>query len=207
MKRVIATMFLALAALMLGTEIAFAAEQATEIPLGSVYTTTRQKEVKDAESALRDDAQPYGEFSGRPVIFLVNGQDFRDAVKASRPYLELQGGGKDPRAGVQTGEQVWLGACLGCDGSMPPAFRVQSVETHGRKIRVRFASIEREKSTDDKHPYLLWAPLGKLPAGEYELEMFDTAKKKLTAALGQAEGRIAVRRRPARATAHDNCQA
>jgi hypothetical protein len=63
---------------------------------------------------------------------------------------------------------------------MPPAFRVLSVEINGTKIRVNYESITRELSTGDEHPYLLWAPLGKLAAGEYTLELFDTATKKLT---------------------------
>jgi hypothetical protein len=54
MKHVIATMFIGIAALMLGTEIAFAAEKATELPLGSVYTTTRQKNVKDAGKGVAE---------------------------------------------------------------------------------------------------------------------------------------------------------
>jgi hypothetical protein len=36
------------------------------------------------------------------------------------------------------------------------------------------------KVTGDEHPYLLWAPLGRLPAGEYELELFDNVAKKVT---------------------------
>jgi hypothetical protein len=70
-----------------------------------------------------------------------------------------------------------------------PAFRIQFVEIVGKKIRVRFASIERELSAGDEPPYLLWAPLGKLPSGEDPQELYDTATKKLTASrIGRVVG-------------------
>jgi hypothetical protein len=159
-----------------------AADEDAKIPLGSVYTTTGQQDTKDAGIELRNAPQPFGEFSGLPVVFLVNGKDFLAAVKASRPFLELGVNGKAPapKAESKSSGTIWVGACLGSDGSVPPAYRLHAVEIKGKKIRVTYAFIEREISTGDEHPYLLWAPLGKLPAGEYTLELYDTTTKKVT---------------------------
>jgi hypothetical protein len=116
------------------------------------------------------------------VIFLVNGKDFFSAVKASRPFFEFRGDeAKEPKAESKADEQNWVGACMGIDGSSPPAFRVQSVEIGGKKIRVTYESIKRDISTADEHLYMLLAPLGKLPAGEYTLELYESTAKKVTA--------------------------
>jgi hypothetical protein len=173
---------LAVAVVWAGIRLGEAAGQDRKVLLGSVYTTTGQKDAKDAAAEFRDEAQPYGVFSGLPQVFLVNGNDFRAAVKASRPFLEDTGGGKTPapKAESKAGGPQWVGACLGSDGSMPPAFRVLSVETSGTKIRITYESIRRNESTSDEHPYLLWAPLGKLNAGEYRLELYDTTVKRVT---------------------------
>jgi hypothetical protein len=38
---------------------------------------------------------------------------------------------------------------------------------------------KRETTTLDQHPYYLWAPLGKLPRGEYVLELFDSDRNRV----------------------------
>ena len=48
-------------------------------------------------------------------------------------------------------------------------------------MRINYESTKSEISTGDVHLYLLWAPIGKLAAGEYTLELYDTAAKKVTA--------------------------
>jgi hypothetical protein len=160
-----------------------AAGENKKIPLSSVYTTTGQKDTRDAVVELREVSEPFGEFSGLPVIFLVNGKDFLAAVKVSRPFLEFRGDGKkpDPKAESKATGLNWVGACMGSEGSLPPAFRVLAVEIEGKKIRVTYESIKNDLSSGDEHPYLLWAPLGKLSAGEYTLELYDATVKKVTA--------------------------
>jgi hypothetical protein len=182
MKRSSLLVLAAVAVVWIRIGVGDAAEQDRKIPLGSVYTTTGQKDAKDAAAEFRDEAQPYGVCSGLPRVFLVNGNDFRAAVKASRPFLEDADDGKKPAPKTESkaGGPHWVGACLGSDGSLPPAFRVLSVEISGTTIRVTYESIQRNESTNDEHPYLLWAPLGNLTAGEYTLELYDTTAKKVT---------------------------
>src|SRR3954447_18645958 len=95
-----------------------------KIPLDAVYTTTRQKDAKDAVAQWKDVPTPYfGKWIlGDPVIFLLNGKDFRAAFQRSRPFLQLQGDARPPapNAGCKSGQQAWVGAYLGSAGSIPP---------------------------------------------------------------------------------------
>lgn len=174
-----------------GIESGVAADDAKKIPLASVYTTTRQKDTKDARAELKDVPVPidvpqpiFGErIGGKPAIFLVNGKDFPAAVKVSRSFLQLEGDDKapDPNAETKAGDQNWVGAYLGNQGSLPPGFRVLSVEIDGKKVLVTYETITRNKTTKDYYTYIVWAPLGKLSCGEYTLELYDAAAKKVTA--------------------------
>jgi hypothetical protein len=162
-----------------------AADGVKKIPLDSVYTTTRQKDTKDALTQLKNLPQPIWEkpIPSEPMIFLVNGKDFLAAVKASRLFLQPQGDAKAPGPNAETkaGEQSWVGAHLGVKGSQPPAYRLLSVEIECRKVRITYGTIKSGGSTLDYYSYLVWAPLGKLPAGEYTLELCDAAAEKVTA--------------------------
>jgi hypothetical protein len=178
-------LLLCLGILLVGIGSGFAAAQGKKIPLDSVYTTTRQKDTKDALAQLKDFPKPtFGKtIAGQRVLFLINGKDFPAAVKASRPFLQLEGDAKapGPKAETKAGEQNWVGGYLGSTGSQPPAYRVLSVEVKGRKVRVTYETVKSGGSTLDYHSYLVWAPLGKLTAGEYTLELYDAAAKKVTA--------------------------
>jgi hypothetical protein len=192
MKPSIVPLLLCLGTLLVGIGSGFAADFAVDdgkkIPLGSVYTTTRQKDTKDAALAqLKDLPRPiFGKvLAGERVIFLVNGKDFPTAVKASRQFLPPKGDAKaaDPTAETKADEQNWVGAYLGSTGSQPPAYRVLSVEVEGRKrkVRVTYEPLKNGGTTLDYYSYLVWAPLGKLSAGEYRLELYDAAAKKVMA--------------------------
>jgi len=171
--------------LVVGMGLGFAADDARKIPLDSVYTTTRQKDTKDALAQLKDFPPPiFGEpIAGGRVIFLVNGKDFPAAVKASRQFLQRGADAKAPAPNAETkaGEPNWVGAHLGSTGSRPPAYRVRSVEVDGRKVRVTYETVKGGGSTLDLKAYLVWAPLGKLTPGEYTLELYDGAAEKVTA--------------------------
>ena len=182
MNRSLVVVLTGLAIILFEVTLGTAADEVKKIPLGSVYSSTGQKDTKDGVE-LREVPDAFGNFSGRSVIFLVNGKDFLTAVKASRPFFEFRGDGKaqEPKAESKAGEQNWVGACMGSEGSSPPAFRVQSVEIGGKKIRVTYEDMKRDLSTADEHLYMLFAPLGKLPAGEYTLELYESTAKKVTA--------------------------
>jgi hypothetical protein len=186
MKPSLVPLLIGLGIMPFGIRLGFAADDAKKIPLDSVYTTTRQTDAKDALPQLKDFPQPNLEgksIAGKPVIFLVNGKDFPAAVKASGPFIPLDGDAKtpDPKTETKAGEHHWVGAYLGSNGSSPPAYRVQSVEIDGTKVRVTYETIKRNSSTLDYWSYFVWAPLGTLSPGEYTLELYDVGAGKVTA--------------------------
>lgn len=161
---------------------AVAADEVKQIPLGAIYTTTHQKETRDLWTHLKD--LPPGGVYGEPlrserVVFLVNGKELNEAVRASRSFLVPADKAEAP---AQTnGEDIWVGAHIGSRGSQPPAYRVLAVEVEGRTVRVIYETVKTTWSTMDYYSYLVWAPLGSLPAGDYRLELYDVAIKKVTA--------------------------
>jgi hypothetical protein len=184
-ERLAVPVFAGVAILLFGICLGAFAGENKQIPLGSIYTTTGQKDTKDAAAELKNVPQPHysGLVTGAPVIFLVNGKDFGAAYQGSRRSFQVEGDPKAaaPKAVSKAGELNWVGAFLGSDGSSPPAYRVLSVAIQGRKVRVTYETIKRVISTGDEHPYLLWAPLGKLSPGEYTLELYEATTQKVTA--------------------------
>jgi len=182
MKLSIMSLLVGLGSILFGFGPGFAADDARKIPLDLVYTTTRQKDTKDALPHLRGFPKP--NFSGnllpgKPVIFMVNGKDFPAALRASRRFVLPEADTKAPQ--LQAGEPSWVCAYLGSTGSIPPAYRVQSVEIDGTKVRITYKTLARSSSSLDYFSYFVWAPLGKLPAGDYTLELYDAAAKQVTA--------------------------
>jgi len=186
MRRAIPPYLLLNSALILFAAVAgFAADDAKEVPLRTVYTTTGQKNTQNARPDVElQDIQEFGHrIPQKPAICLVNGKNCRTAAKVSHPLLNPAGEKKEAPANpmVKAAEDAWVGAFLGNAGSSPPAFRVLSVETKGKQVRVKYEFTPPEVATGDVHQYFVWAPLGKLTAGEYTLELYNAVEKKVTA--------------------------
>ena len=70
--------------------------------------------------------------------------------------------------------------CAGSDGSIPPAYRVRTIELNGKTIRVAYERDESPVRSCDLRAYLVWAPVGQVEAGIYRLELFDVVAERVT---------------------------
>src|SRR5207253_5177589 len=119
-------------------------------------------------------------------VFLVAGADIGAAVTAARPRYLTDPKNKedkkdDTKIDVIVGGKtpLWIVAYLGSTGSLPPQWLIESVEIKDKAIRVSYMrSQAKEPRTADLGPYLYWAPVGALRAGEYTLELYDADAKK-----------------------------
>jgi hypothetical protein len=151
--------------------------EAKQIPLESIYSTSRQEGLKRFDQAHGDqgfrDLYQRSTGMGASNVFLARGDDIVAAVKAT--WLVFMAGhpadspvafDRDSRS-----DHYWLVAYLGVAGSSPLAWRVESVQVDAAKVRINYRRGTSE--TDDELPYFLWAPLGKLSAGPMALELHD----------------------------------
>ncbi len=163
---------------------------AKTIPLKSIYSTNGQEGLIPVKRREKDPSKAHLEAirqevrGGASNILLVNGDDIVQAVNATRwaftggrslevPVRPEPGDGPKPAS-------FWMVAFLGIDGSTPPAWLVRSAERKGQNIRLSVIKPKRNSSTKDERHYFVWVPLGKLEAGRYTLELFDTETKELT---------------------------
>jgi hypothetical protein len=160
-------------------------QEPRQIPLASIYTTSVQKELKRLPGDIKV-ADPDRIIDRKANVFLVAGGDIAAAVAAARPRYLTDPKNKndkedDMKIDVVRGGQtpLWIVAYLGSTGSLPPQWMIESVVIKDKAIRVRYTrSNAKEPRSADLRPYLYWAPLGTLPAGEYTLELYDADAKK-----------------------------
>jgi hypothetical protein len=164
-----------------------AAERRT-IALSSVYSTNGQEGLKGAPLDLTKEARRSFESLRRKSldapsnIFLVTGRDIAEAIAATR--LAMSGarpvdGPVKPKDDAKV-EKHWLVVFLGHKGSEPPAWLVKSVEQADGTIRATISEPKGGGRTADLHEYLIWAPVGKLKAGTWTLELYMAEKKRVT---------------------------
>jgi hypothetical protein len=161
---------------------------AKAVPLGSIYSTSRQKGLKRIDRGEGDEAFPnevrelYQQsiWMGASNVFLARGDDVKAAVKATWEVFMRGQPATGPVSADRRSrsEQYWLVAYLGVGGSSPPAWLVKSAKVSGRTIRLAFTNPGAANS--DLHPYFVWVPLGKLGRGAYTLELFDEESKQVT---------------------------
>lgn len=159
-----------------------------KVPLGSIYSTSRQKGLKLIDQGVGDKTFPnemrelYQQSirMGASNVFLARGDDIAAAVKATwevfthgQPVSEAVSADRRSKS-----KQYWLVAYLGVSGSDPPAWLVKAVEVSGQNIQVAFTNPG--SGAKDEHPFFVWAPLGRLKDGAFTLEMFDEEKKQVT---------------------------
>ena len=152
------------------------------IPLDTVYATFNQEGFKSLDlevetnglfqvlSAVRESPQQ---------IILCVGSDVASAVIASELGFATPDEATPPVTGG-TSDTLWLAAYLGSDGSVPSAFRLRAIEVNGKTIRVEYERDESPVRSADLRNYLIWVPLGRVEAGAYTLELFDTAAERVT---------------------------
>jgi hypothetical protein len=154
-----------------------------KVPLKSVYVSFEQEGTKHFDRGSKED--PDGELRAiwkvelgeEREFFLVRACKVGGAAKAARKVLSGQHKGGAPASADDGAAEYWLVAYLGTLGSEPPAFSVVSAERQGRTISLRVQKIKRTLVSKDRHQYLVWVPLGKLPNGKYTLELYLDGEK------------------------------
>jgi hypothetical protein len=151
------------------------------IDLASAYSTVEMKPLKhasrDPDRVVREclsEVHSAAQRAGLSCAFLVAGDDFGDAVLASRRVF---GGGlradEVVRSEYRKGDDIWVCAFLGNSSTTPPAFAVQRIEVAGPVVRVVFSKPRKLFNSCDFSPFVVWANLGKLPPGKYRVELVD----------------------------------
>lgn len=164
-------------AVVLGAHLgAFENEPTRVIPLNSVYATFAQDNLRSAEGIIDQETLERVAKANRAVprrIALCVGADATAAVRDSAKAFALPEMGI-PSVDVDSSHTLWLAVYLGTEGTVPPAYRLESIEIRDRTIRVTYESDESGARSCDLHDYLLWAPLNRVESGLYTLELFDS---------------------------------
>lgn len=115
---------------------------------------------------------------GGPNLCLVAAENLEMAVWWTSKVF---GGGMDTghwyRSHEAKSPDAWVFAYLGSTHSCPQEWEVRKVEVDGFTVRVVYGKTEDCRRvawvTCDSHPYFVWANLGKLPPGRYQLELVN----------------------------------
>jgi hypothetical protein len=159
-------------------------EPTRKIPLESIFSTAAQKPLKPArrssDSAAKDLNQIFREFrSGLTNVFLAQADDFNAAVGSTRAAFTGARSGDRPIGPLHESKASdhWFVAYLGTAHSTPPAWQLDYFEQKERRLTLAFWKPNPTGATRDSHQYFVWVPLGKLPPGEYSLELFDVNRR------------------------------
>ena len=162
---------------------AFQTQETRAIPLDVAYATFNQEGIKSLDNVADNEhlGQIMSEVQGGPQrMVLCVGNDIGAAVKAATVSFALPEGPM-PAVAAAASDTLWVAAYLGSDGSMPSAYQVRAIEVTGNAIRVAYERDESPIRTSDLRAYLVWAPVGRMEAGIYTLELIDAATGDLTA--------------------------
>jgi hypothetical protein len=115
---------------------------------------------------------------GGPDLCLVAAEDLEMAVWWT---ASVYGDGWDKQDWRRYHEakspDAWVFAQLGATQSSPQEWEIRKVEVDGWNVRVVFGQTDPRREaglfTCDVHPYFVWANLGKLSPGRYQLELID----------------------------------
>ena len=125
--------------------------------------------------------------AARPIgfssAFLVRGENLKEVIRGTYRVFnlgwdvdEIVPGSKQTDEGDKDGD-VWVCAFLGNKASHPPYFALELVEVEGKNVRVVFKKGPVGGLSNDSTPYLVWANLGRLSAGTYQVELVDANQK------------------------------
>ncbi len=158
------------------------------VPLKSVYSTSRQKELKLIDQGTGDagfsnemrELYKQATRMGASNVFLARGDDIAAAVKATWEVFRQGQSAAEPVSADQRSKSAvyWLVAYLGVAGSQPLEWQVKSIQLTGEEVRLTYTKVGAR--TNDLHPYFVWVSLGKIKAGTYTLELFDEDLKRVT---------------------------
>lgn len=163
---------------------------AEEIPFSEIHATVPSDGMQAVKSTLKEGkyVHPQGAAlielyevyrSGGSNVFLARGDNLRDAIHATMRAAGLLGLDRPvAKPGGEARGDYWLVAYLGLGTT--DSFIVESVTIEENTIRLVYTKPESKNPTLIGYQYFYWVPLGKLQAGDYELELFDSGRKKGT---------------------------
>jgi hypothetical protein len=161
------------------------AAEPKKLPLTSVFANFEQEGLKRATLDEKQPFQHHLEFflKLKPVasnVFLATAEDLNEAIGAGlrfngRPELAIPS--PDDKA------QLWLIVYFGSSSSSPPQWSIVSIEQSDNKITVEYERpANNVQRTADLNPYFAFAPMPKLEAGLYDLELKDRSANLVTIA-------------------------
>ena len=160
------------------------------VPLDTVYSVPKMEglnylRVKNPDIHgqnlldILSAAKPIG-FSS---AFLVRGENLKEVIRGTYRVFnlgwdvdEIVPGAKETDEGEKNGD-VWVCAFLGNKCSTPPQMILDRVEVEATTVRVVFGRPIAALRTFDSVPYLVWANLGRLRAGTYQIELVEAKQK------------------------------
>lgn len=168
------------------------AEQRT-IPLSQIVSTSSQTGLESVDAILRKKKtapvagdslrQVLDSRNGSSNVFLVDATTLDDALDASSVIL-VGSRAADAPVPVNTAKPKrgshWLVVYLGVGPSEPVWWSIEAVSFESDKVLVSYRKAKPGAASRDLHYYYYWVPLGKLPAGTYQLQLFDVEKKATT---------------------------
>ena len=168
---------------------AFQGQATRAIPLDTAYATFNQEGMKSLDNVSNTEAlwEIFNQVQeGLQRIVFCDGKDIAAAVKSAGMSFTMSAmsssmeGQPVPAITIDPEDTVWLAAFLGSDGSVPPAFIVRSINVKGRTIRVSYDRDNSSGRSCDLRSYMVWAPVGRVEAGEFTLELFDVTAGEVT---------------------------
>lgn len=169
-----------------------AADELRTIPFADVYAQLPQESMQAVKATSNNDGLPtekYGASLQRLLrdfknagsnVFIVQGETDVEAIEASERAFAGYAGIERPVAkrDYDAKGTHWMVAYLGA-GSSTPVYEVDSITQEGNRIRFAFSKPNPLIVTTDVRRFLYWIRLGKLKAGDYELELFDSDSDKV----------------------------
>jgi hypothetical protein len=178
-RLIVVVTILSVSGLILAAQLgAFEADEARTIPVNTAYATFQQDGLKSLDEAVDSDVLSMIQEAPQQIVLCI-GSDVAAAVKASAASFSMP---EDPVPAVGGGanDTLWVAAYLGSEGSIPPAYRVRSIEVKGKTIRVAYERDDAPVRSCDLRAYMVWAPVGPGEAGAYTLELFDVVAERIT---------------------------
>ena len=180
-------------AIVAATETRGEKEGQRRILLSEIVTTSPQKGLQPVRDVLakKGDAKTAEGYlnklltgtNGSSNAFLVDATNIFDALQASSTIL-IGSRSADIPGTVDTSQprrgSHWLVVYLGTGPSNPTWWTIESVSIQKGTIDLTYRTSKPGPTTADLYPYFYWIPIGKLPAGAYDVKLIDAERSAVT---------------------------
>jgi hypothetical protein len=174
-------------------------DKPVSIPKNAIYTTSGEPGFKQqlvalfrrdkggglkGEHQFTDDLRSIeNQGGGSSNVFIVRGEEIKDALSATRLVIGYSAGADEPRKydakdQVIVSKRYWLVVYLGTFGSEPPAWEFNSLSVSGHTIEFTYSKSKSRIHSHDIWKYYYWAALPELTSGTYQLRLFDSGKNR-----------------------------